>query len=69
MNEIDNNDEKLSAFYDGEIADNEINDILSMYLFDMLNKTELKKHQLLLGPEILGNDSLGINSTEQSIEL
>ena len=29
MNEIDNNDEKLSAFYDGEIADNEINDILS----------------------------------------
>ena len=27
MNEIDNNDEKLSAFYDGEIADNEINDI------------------------------------------
>ena len=40
----------------------EMNKILSMYLFNLLDKNELEKHKLLLGPEILAkNDSSQYN--------
>ena len=40
----------------------EMNNILSMYLFNLLDKNELEKHKLLLGPEILAkNDSSQYN--------
>ena len=47
MNEIDNNDEKLSAFYDGEIADNEINDILSKVSEDETIQNKIFRYGLI----------------------
>ena len=47
MNEIDNNDEKLSAFYDGEIADNEVNDILSKVSDDKTIQNKIFRYGLI----------------------
>lgn len=49
---------KIAEQYKGDIGIEEMNHILSAYLFDKLDKDEIVKHQNLLGPEIASRSGI-----------
>lgn len=55
----------IAEMYPNDVGIEEMNNILTAYLFNMLDKKEIAKHQILLGPEIVEKE-LFSNDIDQS---
>ncbi len=59
----------IAEMYPNDTGIEEMNNILTAYLFDMLDKKEISKHQMLLGPEIVEKELFSNNIDQSTYEI